>query len=118
MRQITHSNTPMPASRRAPNFDWRKLFASIQQTGERRKLNGEFTNSQMVQITNMARYWSNRHGFGSIVIERRSERITTEGPRHKQYVYEIWVTVHRPPTVSTDGLDETMKRLIDQIAGR
>ena len=117
MRQITHSNTPMPASRRSPRFDWRGLFASIQQTGERRKLNGEFTNSQMVQITNMARYWSNRNGFGNITVKRRSERITKDGPRHRQYVYEIWVTVENPDR-SNENFDETMKRLIDQIAGR
>lgn len=96
---IEHDNTPLPESR-AKNYStkWIDTFRSIQLTGERRKLVGEFTHSEQASIRQAAMRHSDRdfdgYSFGKIKVNSRTRLINPDTKKYAdRYMYEIWVTV-------------------------
>lgn len=123
---ITIADNPLPQKRKAVrkptyNTKWSKVFKAVQDTGKRQELissDGLWTQGQMVSVTQTAKRWSNRNGFGKIKIQTRAVRLTTSGPRHEQYAFRIWATVPTPtfePTPVESSSEDDMQRLIDQI---
>jgi len=99
---IQHDNTPLPESRagnyRNHNTKWIDTFRSIQLTGERRKLVGEFTHSEQASIRQSAMRHSDRdfdgYSFGKIKVNVRTRLINPDTKKYTdRYMYEIWVTV-------------------------
>ena len=139
MSEITIANNPLPQKHnqkaKKPTFNtkWSRIFKQIQDTGKRQELispDGFFTTGQYVSVTQCAKNWSNRNGFGKIKVQSRTTRVSTTGPRHLQYQYRIWVTVPKAKSqpesqpvektmrIEQPPLDAQIQRLIDQIAGR
>lgn len=117
---ITLADNPLPQKRRVVrttyNTKWSKVFKDVQDTGKRQELissDGLWTHGQVAGVSQTAKRWSNRNGFGKIKIQTRAVRLTTSGPRHEQYAFRIWVTVPTPKTQPV--VDSDVQRLIDQI---
>lgn len=135
---ITIADNPMPRRRKreagAPKYNtkWSKIFKAVQDTGKRQELvgsDGLWTYGQLQTVTQTAKKWSNRNGFGQIKIQTRSVRIATSGPRHLQYGFRIWATVPAPkaepepvesvdvaePTHVVSPINDDVARLIERI---
>lgn len=125
---ITLADNPLPHKRKATrqptyNTKWSKIFKAVQDTGKRQELinsEGLWRYGQMATVTQTAKKWSNRNGFGKIKIQTRSVRVATSGPRHEQYQFRIWATVPTPkaeptPAESNESTPDDIVRLIDQI---
>ena len=118
---VTLADNPLPHKRKAVgkptyNTKWSKIFKAVQDTGKRQELissDGLWSYGQMASVSQTAKSWSNRNGFGQIKIQRRAVRIAPSGPRHKQYAFRIWATVPTPKVEPSSADD--MQRLIDQI---
>lgn len=124
MNNITHSAVPFPtrptkkkARKRVAPPKWQAIFRSIQATGQERKLDGEFTQSQYVGIYLAAQRWSNRQGggggkppfrFGDITVRSRSRTVDRMAPSHKRYAYSVWVTV-------ADQTEDQIRKFDDEL---
>lgn len=117
---IEHDNTPLPESKKKNHTTkWVNTFRSIQLTGERRKLSGEFTYSEQSSIRQAAMKHSNRdfdgYSFGKITVNVRTRVINPNTKKHSdRYMYDVWVTVPYkvgpferisldPPTITEDN---------------
>ena len=111
-KNITHSAVPFPprptkkkARKQVAPPKWQAIFQSIQATGQERKIDGEFTQSQYVGIYLAAQRWGNRQGsgggkppfrFGDITVRSRTRTVDRTAPPHKRYAYSVWVKVDDP----------------------
>lgn len=91
---IPFSNTPIPQKATGRKNDlWLNTFKAIQAAGGTALLDGEWTTSQMTGVRQRAEKYSGQSGMGKIRVTTRARRIRRTGPRHKQYMFRIWITV-------------------------